>query len=152
MNKFDKMHGKVLELKKYPDEILYTPCKEVEQITPEITNTIIDMIKTMLSHDAIGLAANQVGIDKKILVYRTDKIDAMINPKILNLPVLTEIVELEEGCLSVDGTYIRNRPSTILVEYLDFFGIKQIKEFNGLSAIIIGHEIEHLEGLDVRGI
>ena len=91
-----------LEIKRYPDPVVREKCQEVEKIDDEILKLIEEMKKKMVEAEGIGLAANQVGVRKKVIVVLAENgPEAFINPKILKKSRETEISE--EGCLSLPG-------------------------------------------------
>ncbi len=135
----------ILKIVKYPDSVLRKKCKEVEEITPEVKKLIEDMAKTMGKNNGVGLAAPQVGILKRIIVFETpDGPKGFINPKILKKQKETEI--MEEGCLSFPGLFLKiKRAKEIEIEALDENGGK-IK-VQGFLARVLQHEIDHLDGI-----
>ncbi len=119
----------------------------VEQVDGSIKSLITDMFDSMYAHEGIGLAANQIGSDKKVIVIDNHGsfTGVLINPIIL---LSTGISIAEEGCLSCPGvSKLINRPTDITVEYIDIEGKKQLKSFFGLVARVIQHEIDHLNGI-----
>ena len=111
------------------------------------------MLETMYNSRGIGLAGNQIGLNKKLVVIDLQENNEknplfLINPKILWKS--DEKVKGEEGCLSVPGNNIKaevERSKEVKVEYLDKTGKKQIIEADGLLAICLQHEIDHLHGI-----
>lgn len=136
----------MLEIKKYPDSIMGEKCQEVEKIDDEILKLIEEMKKKMIESEGVGLAANQVGIGKKIIIVQTEKgPEALINPKILKKSRETEISE--EGCLSLPGVRLDiKRAKEVLIEALDTDGKFLQIEAKNLPARIFQHEIDHIEG------
>ncbi len=136
----------MLEIKKYPDSIMGKKCQEVEKIDDEILKLIEEMKKKMIESEGVGLAANQVGIGKKIIIVQTEKDpEAFINPKILKKSRETEISE--EGCLSLPGVRLDiKRAKEVLIEALDIDGKFLQIEAKNLPARIFQHEIDHIEG------
>jgi len=141
----------VLNIEKYPSTVLKQKASPVEQVDDAIRTLMDDMVETMYASSGVGLAAPQVGRSVRVIV-----VDANINEDD-NYPVLKlanpEIikadgsVEFEEGCLSVPGfTVLIKRPSDITVKALDRDGKEVIIEADGLLAIVLQHEIDHLEG------
>jgi len=138
-----------LEVKIYPDPILRKKCQEVKEVTPEIRKLGEDMIETMTRNEpeGIGLAAPQVGVSKRVIVVQTEKEPViLVNPKITKRSKETEI--MEEGCLSFPGLWLKiKRAKSAEVEALDKNG-KEIKiKAEGLSARVLQHEIDHLDGI-----
>ena len=142
----------ILEILTYPNKFLSQPTKQVTDIDDEIRNLIEDMAATMYEAPGIGLAAIQVGCDKSLLVYDVSPKDeerslqVLINPRIV-LSEGTTISE-EEGCLSVpDCREDVKRAASILIEALDREGKPLRIEAEGLLAIVLQHEIDHLNGI-----
>jgi peptide deformylase len=105
-----------------------------------------EMVKTMRINRGIGLAAPQVGINKRVAVIDIGdkKLLQMVNPVVLQTKGSDS---MEEGCLSIPNTYVNvKRAKWVQVEYLDEHGKKQVLEAEGLLARAILHEIDHLKG------
>ena len=138
-----------LEILKYPNDYLDRPVSPVEEINDALIKTIHKMFDTMYDHNGIGLAANQVGLDKALLVF--DCSDDADNPQCLINPVITVTNGdrlHQEGCLSFPGIdLIISRPSIIVVEYTDINGKQTKTTFKDLEATCIQHEIDHLNGI-----
>ena len=136
------------DLKYYGDPVLRSRAQEV----PEIQNIHFELIekmkKAMKKNHGCGLAANQIGVPDRIIVVEVsrNKITAMINPVIIEA---SESTDLDiESCLSVPKVYAPvQRHTDIKVEFQDFSGSKQVKDFKGRSARIIQHEVDHLDGI-----
>jgi peptide deformylase len=132
----------------FPDERLRGESHPVTGVDDEIRRLVDDMLETMYDAPGIGLAAPQVNIFKRVIVIdiSEDKSapQVFINPELLE----TRGVEvMEEGCLSVPGIYEPvERAEWIRVRALDRNGDVYEKETNGLEAVCIQHEIDHLEG------
>jgi peptide deformylase len=142
---------KLLEIKTYPDKFLTQPTKPVENIDGDLQNLIGDMALTMYGAPGIGLAAIQVGIDKSLVVYDISPREEGHSFGVLVNPVITafegSIVSENEGCLSVpDFTSSVNRHRAIEVAGLDRHGNPVKFQAEGLMAIMLQHEIDHLEG------
>jgi peptide deformylase len=141
----------LLEIKKYPEKILKQKAASVESIDSRTQHLIEDMIETMYAARGVGLAANQVGIPKRVCVIdvnlKEDKkpLIVLINPLIIEKE---GIVEAEEGCLSIPGymTTIK-RAERVYVRGLNREGKTVEIEGTGLFARAIQHEIDHLDGL-----
>ena len=139
----------VLEILEFPDPRLRTEAKPVAKVTRTTRTLIDDMFETMYEAPGIGLAATQVNVHERILVIdiseEQDQPQVFINPQITILDA--ELGEYDEGCLSVPGFYETvNRPKKIEVTALDRSGEAFTKELNGLLAICLQHEIDHLDG------
>ena len=134
-----------------PDPRLLEVSKHVTLINNEVKDLLKDMLEIMYKSNGIGLAAPQVGVLKRLVVMdcsdQTIKKKPLkfINPEILNLS--SEKSEFEEGCLSLPTQYAKvERPSSIEVRYEDENGKKIKKNFSGIEAICLQHEIDHLDG------
>jgi len=138
----------ILDVLHFPDDRLRTVAKPVEEITPEIKQLAADMIETMYDENGVGLAATQVNVHLRVVVIDVsdtrDQPMALINPTIVD----TSGVEVsEEGCLSVPETNAEvERAEFVTFEYLDLDGEKQTIEADGLLAVCIQHELDHLKG------
>lgn len=135
----------------FPDPVLTTPTEDVsvEEI-PLLSSLILEMIDRMYEARGIGLAANQVGVGKRLCILDTSWPDGKknpriyINPKIINFS--NEIIS-EEGCLSIPGVVVKKkRYRTVTVEYYDMFGVKHMDSLSDLDAFAIQHECDHLDG------
>lgn len=139
----------VLEIVKYPALSLRDKTKRVEVIDDEIKKIVADMYETMYARNGVGLAANQVGIDKQIFVMDvSDTRDVRycaINPEIVSMSgVQTDI----EGCLSVTKAYDRvKRAAKVHLRALDINGKPFEIHGEGLMAACMQHEVDHLNGL-----
>ncbi len=139
----------VLEILEFPDPRLRTKAKPVAQVTEATRGLIADMFETMYDAPGIGLAATQVNVHERILVIdiseNRDQPQVFINPEITVLD--PELGEYDEGCLSVPGFYETVcRPNRVKVTALDRDGQSFTRELDGLLAICLQHEIDHLEG------
>ena len=142
----------VLPIVLLPDPILRKRAEPVERVDDTIRQLMDDMLETMYDAPGIGLAAPQIGISKRIIVMdcSDDEVEAepigMINPEILTSG--DDTCTMEEGCLSIPGHRGDvTRPASIEVRYLDRDGAVQERAFDGLLAICIQHEIDHLNGV-----
>jgi peptide deformylase len=137
-----------LTILEFPDPRLRTRAVPVEAVDDALRTLIDDMFETMYAAPGIGLAATQVDVHKRLLVadVSSDKTDphVFINPQILEKDGLTVT---EEGCLSVPGYYEEvERAEHIRLRYLDREGQERENEFEGLLAVCVQHEIDHLDG------
>ncbi|BCN31682.1 peptide deformylase [Anaeromicropila herbilytica] len=109
-----------------------------------VIDDLLDTLRANTEH-CVGMAANMIGINKRIIVYSVGGIGVpMVNP------VITKKLnpyETEEGCLSLTGVRKTTRYEMIEVEYMDRNFIKQKQKFSGWTAQIIQHEVDHLEGI-----
>lgn len=133
----------------WPHEALSTPCEEipVENIKSEEIQTLIgDMLTTVKAYRADGLAANQIGEQKKIMIVKDDQIHrVMINPQIAEVSEATH--KVTEGCLSFPGAQASiRRQVTVTVSYYDEDGNPHIWDTNGIQAVAVQHELDHLNG------
>lgn len=152
----------LLEIKKYPEQVLKKKAEEIKEITPEIRRLVEDMKETMKKVQGVGLAAPQVGISKRIIAVDTKAGPiVLINPKILKKS--KEIEFGEEGCLSMPGIYFKiKRSKFVEAEALDIDGKKirlgrdeltsktpsNARYLEGVMlSRIIQHEIDHLNGI-----
>lgn len=138
-----------LKIRKYPDPVLKRKASEVKEVCDTERRLIEDMIETMKVSDGVGLAATQVGVSKRIIVFNPSaegwRADALINPAITKK---RGSEGKEEGCLSLPGVNGLVRRSTYLVvEGLDIKGKPVCYEAKGLLARIFQHEIDHLDGI-----
>ena len=137
-----------LRILEFPDPRLRKKAKPVETVDAEINTLIDDMFETMYDAPGIGLAATQVDVHRRLLVadVSNDKND----PWVLINPVIVEqdgVEVTEEGCLSVPGYYEEvQRAEHIRVRYLNREGEEVESEFDGLLAVCVQHEMDHLEG------
>ncbi len=139
----------VLEILEFPDPRLRTVAEPVETVTDTTRALIDDMFETMYAAPGIGLAATQVNVHQRLLVIdiSDDKSDprVFINPEVTVLD--PELGEYDEGCLSVPGFYETvNRPRRVEVTALDRDGERFTRELDGLLAVCLQHEIDHLDG------
>lgn len=138
----------ILNILHYPDERLHTVARPVEQIDGALQKLIDDMAETMYAAPGIGLAATQVDVHKRLLIIdiseERNQLRVFINPEIVAQDGTTTY---EEGCLSVPGIYEKvNRFERVTVEALDRNGEKFRLEADGLLAICLQHELDHLAG------
>lgn len=138
----------LLDVLHFPDKRLRTIAKKVENITPEIVKITEDMIETMYEEEGVGLAATQVNIHLRIAVIDIspdgDQPIVLINPTIISH---SGEEESEEGCLSVPETNAMvKRSEFVTVEFLDVHGESKQLEADGLLAVCIQHELDHLSG------
>ena len=139
----------VLDILEFPDPRLRTVATLVESVDEGMRALIEDMLETMYDASGIGLAATQVNVHKRLLVMdvseERDQPMVFINPSVEVLD--PELGSYDEGCLSVPGFYEEvNRPRQIRVTALDRNGESFTKELEGLAAICLQHEIDHLDG------
>lgn len=134
------------------DPILRKVCREVPEITDRIKVLLDDMGETMYSADGVGLAAPQVGILKRIIVVDPHDEETglvkLVNPEIIESD--GEQIGVE-GCLSIPNFNATvKRPEHVKVKYLDKNGEEKIWDAHGFPAVILSHEIDHLNGVLFR--
>lgn len=137
----------IYEIKVYGDEVLRKKSVEVEKITAETLEILENMVETMHSVKGVGLAAPQVGFNMRMFVLDIGdgKVRKVINPKI---EYFGELVECEEGCLSVPGIYKPvKRYEKVKVTYLNEKGETVIEEGSELLGRAFQHEYDHLDGI-----
>jgi peptide deformylase len=138
----------ILDVLRFPDERLRMVAKKIEKVDKSITAIIADMFDTMHDENGIGLAATQVDVHKQLVVMdvseNQDAPMVFINPEITYKEGKTIS---EEGCLSVPNNYAQvERAEKITVSALDKTGEPFTLEADGLLAICIQHELDHLKG------
>ena len=138
-----------LTILEFPDPRLRTRAAPVAVVDDTIRTLIEDMFETMYAAPGVGLAATQVNVHKRVLVADVSQDQdhplAFVNPEIVEREGLTEA---EEGCLSVPGIFdkLNTRAARIVVRALDREGKPFEMEADGLLAVCIQHEMDHLEG------
>ena len=140
----------ILPILSYPDPRLRTIAEPVKTVDDDIKKLIDDMIETMYAAKGIGLAATQV--DRHIQLIVMDLSEDNNNPRVFINPKVTPLVEdkkpYEEGCLSVPDVYDSvDRPTKVKIEALDKDGNAFVEEAEGLLAVCIQHEMDHLNGV-----
>ncbi len=138
----------LLPILHYPDPRLHKVAAPVVRVDDKIRKLIKDMAETMYAAPGIGLAATQVDVHQRIIVIdiseTRDQLRVLINPEIISAEGEEEC---EEGCLSVPGIYEKvTRAAKIVVSALDETGHPKIIEADGLLAVCIQHEMDHLVG------
>ena len=137
-----------LRILEFPDPRLRKKAAPIEVVDDPLRQLIDDMFETMYEAPGIGLAATQVDVHRRLLVadvsQEKDEPHVLINAEILEKGG-SEVTE--EGCLSVPGYYEEvERAEHVKVRYLDRDGNEQESEFEGLLAVCVQHEMDHLEG------
>jgi len=138
----------VLKILEYPDPRLRKIALAVPAVTPEIRKLIQDMAETLYAAPGVGLAATQVDVHKRVIVIDTsagrDDLRVFVNPEILSAE---GEAEAEEGCLSLPGYYDRvRRAARVRVRALDQRGEPFELDAEGMLAVCIQHEMDHLVG------
>jgi len=139
----------LLDILHYPDPRLHIVAKPVQAVDDRIRQLVKDMAQTMYEAPGIGLAATQVNVHERVIVIdlseEQNDLRVLINPEIVWRS--DEQQSYEEGCLSVPGIYESvKRASEIRVKALDQHGQEQHIEADGLLAVCIQHEMDHLAG------
>ncbi len=138
----------LLNILHYPDERLHKVAAPVSQVDDNVRALVDDMVETMYAARGIGLAAIQVNVQKRVVVIdvseERNELRVLINPEIVKKDGETSF---EEGCLSVPGIYDWvTRAETVTVKALDRDGVPFEVKADGLLAICLQHEIDHLNG------
>ena len=139
----------LLPILRYPDPLLHTVAKPVAEVNDEIRQLVKDMAETMYEAPGIGLAATQVNVHKRVVVMdlSEDKSEprVFINPEFE--PLTEEMDQYQEGCLSVPGFYENvDRPQKVKIKALDRDSQPYELIAEGLLAVCIQHECDHLNG------
>jgi peptide deformylase len=141
----------ILKILTYPDQTLRQPTSELDNIDGEVQKMIDEMAAAMYEAPGVGLAAIQVGWDKSLLIYdispsdQNPSLQVLINPRIVDQE--GEILSENEGCLSVPEFRADvKRYASVLVEGVDREGRPVQIEAEGMLAIVLQHEIDHLKG------
>jgi peptide deformylase len=138
----------ILDILEYPDPRLRKIAAPVPVVTPEIRKLVRDMAETMYAAPGVGLAASQVDVHKRIIVIdpspARDDLKVFINPELL---AAEGNADCEEGCLSVPGYYDKvHRAARIIVRALDERGEPFELSTDGMLAVCVQHEMDHLVG------
>lgn len=138
----------LLPILRFPDPRLKTVASPVEKIDDSIRRLAHDMAETMYEAPGVGLAATQVDVHKRLIVIdisdTKSELLILVNPELLEHDGLQVC---EEGCLSVPGIYDKvERAEHVVVRYLDLDGKTQTISADGLLAVCLQHEMDHLEG------
>ena len=142
----------IREIRTVPDPILKEVSQPVEKVDDELRELMDDMLDTMYAADGIGLAAVQIGVPKCVIVMDLAGPDEEPNPRYFVNPVLSDpsdtLRPYEEGCLSVPAVFDEvERPDRVRVQYLDYDGNERDEIAEGMFAVCIQHEMDHLEGI-----
>ncbi len=138
-----------LHILRYPDARLHKIAAPVGEINESIRTLVADMAETMYAAPGVGLAATQVDVHKRVIVIDAsetrDKLLTLINPEIITA---AGVADCEEGCLSVPGIYEKiPRAERISIRALGLDSQTFTMEAEGLLAVCIQHEMDHLQGL-----
>jgi peptide deformylase len=138
----------LLNILRYPDARLHKVAAPVTVFDESLKQLVRDMAETMYAAPGVGLAATQVDVHKQVIVLdvseRHDSLVVLVNPEIVEA---TGVSDIEEGCLSVPGVYdIVERAERVKVRAYDQNGNAFTLEAQGLLAVCIQHEMDHLKG------
>lgn len=138
----------LLDILTYPDPRLRQRARPVDAVDAQVRQLAEDMAQTMYAAKGIGLAATQVGVAKRVVVMdlsaEHDQLRVLINPRVV---ARDGSQECEEGCLSVPDVYETvERALRVTVSYLDLDGEARQMDADGLLAVCVQHEIDHLDG------
>lgn len=138
----------LLPILRYPDPRLHTVAAPVKRVDDKIRQLIKDMSDTMYAAPGVGLAATQVDVHRRVIVIDIsdthDQLRVFVNPELV---AASGQSDCEEGCLSVPGVYEKvSRAGRVTVRALDAEGREFTLETEGLLAVCIQHEMDHLEG------
>jgi peptide deformylase len=140
----------MLTIRTLGDKVLTQKAKRVASVDDTVRTLCASMVNTMIENNGVGLAANQVGVLKRIIVVLDENNPVvMINPEILEFS--QQKCEMEEGCLSIPGEYLQiTRPETVKVKYRNTKGMPCINTYSGLTSRVIQHELDHLDGITMN--
>jgi peptide deformylase len=138
------------QIRQYPEPVLREPARAVSEFSDDLRALVERMTRLMDDANGVGLAGNQVGLLRRLLVYRPDREDAearaLVNPEIVERS--TELLSDEEGCLSLGPLRVPvERHVSISVDAQDEHGEPVRVDAEGLEARILQHEIDHLDGV-----
>ncbi len=139
------------QIRQYPDPALRIRAGEVDEIDETVADLVERMTRLMQEARGVGLAAPQVGVLRRVLVYQTDEeepVRALVNPRLIASSEEEET--LDEGCLSLGAASVVvpvSRPATVTVEATTPEGEAVTVEADGLEARVIQHELDHLDGV-----
>tara|TARA_B100001113_G_scaffold340736_1_gene325201 strand:+ start:2585 stop:3085 length:501 start_codon:yes stop_codon:yes gene_type:complete len=140
----------LLKILTFPDPRLRTVAEPIQSVDESIKKLADDMLETMYEGSGIGLAATQVNEHKRIFVI--DISEDKTNPMVFINPHIVEVIDptkksYSEGCLSIPGFYEEvERPSKVKASFINLDGQKEYIELEDLMAVVVQHEIDHLDG------
>ena len=142
----------ILNIIKAPDPRLKVPSTPLSEVDDQTRTLMDDMLETMYAAPGVGLAAPQIGVNKRIIVMDVARHDEKPEPlKLVNPEVMSAsdvLVLREEGCLSFPQQYAEvERPETVHIRYINENSEVKELQAEGLAAICIQHEIDHLDGV-----
>lgn len=134
---------------KWPDKRLRTPCEEVHEVSEEVRSIWQDMIDTMDAMPGVGLGAPQIGVMLRLAVVDTSEARnariRLANPQVIDASAIMNVHEEASPCLSGVSARV-SRPRGVRVRYLDETGAVVERDFVGLDATSVQHQIDHLDG------
>jgi peptide deformylase len=137
------------QIRQYPDPVLRLKASEVVEFDGDLEQLVERMIHLMQDARGVGLAANQVGILRRVFVIQADEDEeprALVNPVIVDRS--SELDDDDEGCLSMQGVLVPvERPVRVRIEARDADGNPVVLELEGLPARVAQHELDHLDGV-----
>lgn len=142
----------VLDILTVPHPVLKQVSTPVERVDDDLRRLMDDMLETMYAAPGIGLAAIQVGVPRQVIVMDLARQGEPPQPRYFVNPEILwasdETAPYEEGCLSVPEVYDEvDRPARVKLRYLDYHGQEVVEEAEGLFAVCIQHEMDHLKGV-----
>jgi peptide deformylase len=142
----------IREILVVPDPVLKLVSQPVEKVDDELRALMDDMLETMYDAPGIGLAAIQIGVPKRVIVMDIAGPDDPKAPRYYVNPEIVwaseETAPYEEGCLSIPDIYDEvERPARVKLKYLNYQGEEVVEDAEGLFAVCIQHEMDHLEGV-----
>ena len=142
----------IREILVVPDPVLKLVSQPVEKVDDELRALMDDMLETMYDAPGIGLAAIQIGVPKRVIVMDIAGPDDPKAPRYYVNPEIVwaseETAPYEEGCLSIPDIYDEvERPARVKLKYLNYQGEEVVEDADGLFAVCIQHEMDHLEGV-----
>lgn len=137
------------QIRQYPDPALRMPAREVESFDEDLEHLVGRMTALMVDANGVGLAATQVGVVRRLFVFRLDsdsEPQVLVNPRVVGRS--DEVETAEEGCLSMQGVRVPvERALRVEVEGQDAAGADLRLELEDLGARVVQHELDHLEGV-----
>lgn len=135
----------------YGDPVLREESQAVDEVNQEVKALVSEMVDTLKKAKGLGLAANQVGVAKRVFILDLSALDINESVKVFINPEITwhsdEEVEMEEGCLSFPDLYLKVvRPKKVRVRALDLDGVEFEIEADGMVARAVQHENDHING------
>jgi peptide deformylase len=137
------------QIRQYPDPVLRMRARPVETIDDDVRRLAERMTQLMIDANGIGLAATQVGVLRRIFVFRKrddEEATALVNPRVVERG--TELESDDEGCLSLQGVLVPvERDLAVTIEAFDLGGEQVRLELDGYEARVVQHELDHLDGV-----